>query len=363
MNQRPPLSHIIRNFVLVLIAMLLSWTAAFYITAAAFSRFGWDVHHLIIFLLNAVFGFFIFGTAIAIAGPFIRRKEHHFFTEMIEALRRISRGDFRVNLEFEAGHRNGGKGPPHPYVQLVDSINDMAANLKAMEALRQEFISNVSHEIGSPLTSIIGFAKALKDEKLNPEQRSRYLTIIETECVRLSKLSDNLMKLAVLDSDQPFHPSPYRLDKQLIALLLACEPQWESKKIDMNLEAEEIEITADEDQMSQVWVNLIHNAIKFTPHGGQISISLKRRGTDAVVRITDTGPGIAKKDQLRIFERFYKADKSRTRTAGGSGLGLSIVHKILEIHQGSITVNSEPGKGTEFTVLLPLRREADDCGV
>mgnify|MGYP001352866049 CR=1 FL=1 len=225
-----------------------------------------------------------------------------------------------------------------------------------IEELRQEFISNISHEIGSPLASIRGFAKALQDDQLSPEKRHRYLKIIETECDRLAKLSDHLLKLAMLDSDrQPFHPRSYRLDKQLVALILACEPQWEEKNMEMELDLEPVEGYADEDLISQVWVNLIHNAIKFTPEGGKIRISLKRQNNQAVVRIADTGPGISEEDQKRIFERFYMVDKSRNRSAGGSGLGLAITHKIVELHQGLISVHSIPGEGAAFTVTLPLQ--------
>ncbi|RXZ80307.1 two-component sensor histidine kinase [Paenibacillaceae bacterium] len=358
MKGSPRFFHVAGNIMMVLTALLASWTAAFYMTETIYTRASWEPHDLISFLLNALLGFIIFGIGIAIVGHFIERREHHFLAELIEAFRRISKGDFSVNLESGFGESNTKQRyrHQHPFVKLVDSVNDMAANLKAMEELRQEFISNVSHEIGSPLTSISGFAKALKNEHLDREQRQRYLTIIEAECVRLSKLSDNLLKLAVLDSDQhPFHPASYRLDKQLVSLILACEPQWEAKKIEMDLEAEDVVIIADGDLLSQVWLNLIHNSIKFTPEGGTISISLMRSEQQAVVRISDTGVGIAEQDHPRIFERFYKADDSRTRTVGGSGLGLSIAHKIIEMHRGSIAVRSKLGEGTEFTVSLPLQ--------
>ncbi len=231
----------------------------------------------------------------------------------------------------------------------------MAVNLKAMEEMRQEFVSNVSHEIGTPLTSIGGFAKALKDEKLPQELRERYLTIIETECARLSKLSDNLLKLAALDSERyPLQLAAYRLDRQLASVILAIEPQWESKNIDVSLEAQEVELAADEDLMSQVWMNLLINAIKFTPLGGQIQVSLERSENGVAVSISDNGVGIAEEDQPRIFERFYMADQSRNRSAGGSGLGLSIVHKIVEMHGGAITVSSKYGEGAQFNVSLPL---------
>ena len=358
MKREPGFLHILARLMLVLLVLYLSWTAAYFITAAIYSRMSWAFHDLFVFLINATLGFFFFGIISMTVRRFIQPREQHAFTEMIDALKRISQGDFHINLDWDLGGRNGKHRRPHPYVQLVDSINDMAANLKAMEKLREEFISNVSHEIGSPLTSIIGFAKALKDENLDREQRDRYLTIIETECIRLSKLSDNLMKLAILDSERyPFRPSLYRLDKQLISLILACEPQWEAKKIEMTVEVDIVEVNADEDLMGQVWVNLLHNAIKFTPQGGSISVSLSSNGDQAVICIADTGQGINEQDQQRIFERFYKADQSRARTAGGSGLGLSIAYKITEMHTGSISVSSKVGEGTVFTVMLPLRRQ------
>ncbi|AHC19776.1 MULTISPECIES: sensor histidine kinase [Paenibacillus] len=358
MKREPGFLHILARLMLVLVVLYLSWTAAYFITAAIYSRMSWAFHDLFVFLINATLGFFFFGIFSMTVRRFIQPREQHAFTEMIDALKRISQGDFHINLDWDLGGRNGKHRRPHPYVQLVDSINDMAANLKAMEKLREEFISNVSHEIGSPLTSIIGFAKALKDENLDREQRDRYLSIIETECIRLSKLSDNLMKLAILDSERhPFRPSLYRLDKQLISLILACEPQWEAKKIEMTVEVDIVEVNADEDLMGQVWVNLLHNAIKFTPQGGSISVSLSSNGDQAVICIADTGQGINEQDQQRIFERFYKADQSRARTAGGSGLGLSIAYKITEMHTGSISVSSKVGEGTVFTVMLPLRQK------
>jgi two-component system phosphate regulon sensor histidine kinase PhoR len=324
------------------------WTVAYFITEAVYARFAWQPQELARQIITSILGFFLFGISMSLISPFIRKREKLFWQDMMDAINRIAKGDFRVTLD-------GWNERNHPFTELVEGINDMAANLKAMEEMRQEFISNVSHEIGSPLTSIRGFARALKNENLSHEQRIRYLDIIETECVRLSKLSDNLLRLAMLDSDRyPFHPVSYRLDTQLQSLILKCEPQWAEKELDMCVMLEKVVITADEDLMSQVWLNLIHNAIKFTPKGGTIQIQLQRHGKLAIVTISDTGPGIAEHDQPRIFERFYKADKSRNRAVGGSGLGLSIARKIVDIHQGKISVRSQLGEGAEFTVELPL---------
>jgi signal transduction histidine kinase len=162
------------------------------------------------------------------------------------------------------------------------------------------------------------------------------------------------LKLAALESEHAkFEPVVYPLDKQIREVILACEPQWSDKGIDMDVSLEEITITADQDLLSQVWINLIHNSIKFTHAGGEVYVALRQQGDDVEFCIRDTGIGIAERDQARIFERFYKADKARDRSVSGSGLGLSITQKIVEMHKGTIVVQSKLGEGTQFTVRLP----------
>ncbi len=340
----------------ILALLFLSWALAYTIMNAVYRSTGWHPHDMIGFMMSGTLGLFLFLIGAALIGPLVHGEREFFMNELIHAVRRISTGDYRVNLDLGYGRGQLKRQQKNPFVKLVISINDMAANLQAMEAMRQEFISNVSHEIGSPLTSIIGFARAIKNGGLTEEQRNRYLDIIETECVRLSRLSDNLLKLAILDSEgNGIQPSVYRLDRQLRAIILAHEPQWQAKQLEMDLEAEAFEIRADENLLSQVWVNLLHNAIKFTPDGGSIRVSLVHQEGQAVVRIADSGCGIAEEDLPRIFERFYKADPSRTSSAGGSGLGLSIVRTIIGMHQGDIEASSKPGEGTAFTVRLPIK--------
>jgi signal transduction histidine kinase len=194
----------------------------------------------------------------------------------------------------------------------------------------------------------------LRNERLNVEERSHYLSIIETESCRLSKLSDNLLKLASLEAqNMKFEPRLYRLDKQIRSLALASEPQWLDKQLDLQVELDELDITGDQDLLSQVWTNLIHNAIKFTLEGGTVRLDLHRQDGRIEVKISDSGIGIAEEDQIHIFERFYKADPSRERSRGGSGLGLSISQKIVELHRGTIAVQSRLGTGAIFTVSLP----------
>ncbi|WP_233531411.1 sensor histidine kinase [Paenibacillus alkalitolerans] len=220
--------------------------------------------------------------------------------------------------------------------------------------MRQQFVSNVSHEFQSPLTSIKGFSAELANDGLSPDNRKRYAEIVTLECERLSRLSEDLLKLASLDAEQyPHRPNLFRLDEQLRQVLIAVEPIWSDKLLHVEVMLDKVQITADSDLLYQVWLNLLSNSIKFTLTGGTIRISLTRRGGDANVCITDTGIGIPEQHLDRIFERFYKADRSRNRNTPGSGLGLSIVQSIVTLHGGRIQVRSEPGKGTEVTVSLP----------
>jgi len=326
------------------------WSAAFYITEAAAAALHRQPHPLARYLAASYLGLILFALASAAIGLLTRGRQQRSWQALQRAIQQMARGDFRVDLPADLEEQH------HPLARIAAGIQDMAANLQAMERMRQEFISNVSHEIGSPLTSIRGFARALRSGNLSEEQRLRYLDIIEAECVRLSRLSRDLLQLTVLDADpHAVRPAPYRLDVQLQQVLLQLEPQCMDKKLDIQAVLEEVVISADEHLLDQVWLNLIHNAVKFTPLGGRITVHLERRDDRAVVTVSDTGPGIAEEDQPRIFERFYKADRSRHRAAGGSGLGLAIAKKIVELHGGTISVQSRPGEGAAFTVVLPLR--------
>ncbi|MBO1000713.1 two-component sensor histidine kinase [Bacillus sp. SD075] len=275
-------------------------------------------------------------------------KRVNIYLEIIDALRKIANGDYNVQLDFKMDKKN-------EMTDIINHFNHMAKQLKQMEEMRQEFISNVSHEIQSPLTSIVGFAQALQFNKLTIEERNHYLHIIETESRRLSKLSDNLLKLTSLESEHhPFERTDFRLDQQIRTIILACEPTWLEKELELDISLGKVSIFADKDLMSQVWTNLIHNSIKFTRHHGTITIRLQQIDDQASITISDTGIGISDQDQFHIFERFYKADLARERTKSGSGLGLSIVKRIIEMHEGTISVKSELQKGTTFTILLPI---------
>ncbi|HNP71698.1 MAG TPA: HAMP domain-containing sensor histidine kinase [Kouleothrix sp.] len=338
------------------IAFLLAMvTVAFFLTAQLYALLRYTPPALVAQLVNALIGLFLallvvwMLTQISIARRGV--PEMGLLGPIIDALERIARGDFDVRLEKHL-EENRMVGP------LAQSVNTMALELNKLEAMRQEFVSNVSHEIQSPLTSIRGFARALRSEQLGPAERAHYLTIIETESMRLSKLSDNLLKLAALDAQSArFEPRPFRLDRQIRDVILACEPQWSAKSLDLDVSLDELSVTADEELLSQVWSNLIHNSIKFTPGGGSVRVSLGRQGPCALVCVADSGVGIAPADLPHVFERFFKADASRERARGGSGLGLAIAQKIVALHGGTISAASTPGAGASFTVALPLAQQ------
>jgi len=336
-------------FVLIFVSGMIA--VAFFLTDYLYKIIAWHPSALLTQIANTLLGLLFTGTMVGTVGKFARATgwipEMNVFRPIIEALEKIAQGDFRIRVEnkFQDNQIVG---------ELANTVNRMALELDQMENMRQEFISNVSHEIQSPLTSIRGFARALENDQLSVAERHHYLSIIETESTRLSRITEDLLKLATLESDQvQLEPKPYRLDKQVRSLILACEPQWMEKELEMDVVLDELQVTADEDLLSQVWINLIHNSIKFTPQGGRVRVELHRQNGNVEFKITDTGMGISEEDQARLFERFFKADKSRTRSNGGSGLGLSIAKKIVDLHKGTIEVKSNVGAGTIITVSLP----------
>lgn len=335
--------------VFLLLFLLGMIVVAFFLTALFYHLTGFQPPAFLAQVINSLLGLVLAGLILlsVFLLPGIQRNRMGAFQPIIEALERIARGDFTVRLD------HGIQGDVL-LNELANRVNHMMQELNQMEQMRQAFISDVSHEIQSPLTSIRGFAQALHSDHLSIADRDHYLSIIEAESTRLSQLANNLLKLASLESERaPFQPRSYRLDKQIRHLILLCEPQWTGKALDIEVSLEEVAVSADEDLLSQVWLNLLHNSIKFTPDGGSVRVSLCRQGNSITVTIADTGIGMATEDQIHVFERFYKADKSRERTREGSGLGLAIAKKIVEMHHGTISLTSELGGGTTFTVSLP----------
>ncbi|MDT8860099.1 HAMP domain-containing histidine kinase [Alkalihalobacillus sp. MEB130] len=272
--------------------------------------------------------------------------------KLTNAAKEMAKGNFSVRLKSKDKDEVG---------ELITSFNHMASEVEKIDKMREDFVSSVSHEIQSPLTSIRGFTKAIQDEVVPKQNEKEYLDIIYQETERLSRLSENLLRLASLDSEHhPYHPEVYKLDEQIRRTVLATEPQWKSKNLQILLELDTVEIYADQDLLEQVWLNLFINAIKYSPPEGEIHIHIQEDTSGVKVSIKDYGKGIPEEAIPYLFDRFFKVDKARTNSIAGNGLGLSIVKKIVMIHHFSIEVSSKEGEGSVFTVLIP--KQQNDTG-
>lgn len=236
--------------------------------------------------------------------------------------------------------------------EIAESINLLAAELSGVETLRTDFISNVSHELKTPLAVMQNYGTLLQANKLSDEKRVEYAKGITDSSRKLAALISNILKLNKLENQQIFPSSePFNISEQLCACLLDFENVWEEKNIDIETDIEdEVIINADSELLSPVWNNLLSNAFKFTESGGTVSISLTSEENSVSVRISDTGCGIPTDTRSHIFEKFYQGDTSHA--AQGNGLGLALVKRIIDITGGDISVESEVGKGSTFTVVL-----------
>ncbi len=240
---------------------------------------------------------------------------------------------------------------------IIAVLHDITEQQK-LERMRREFVANVSHELRTPLTSIKSYAETLLDGAMEDRETSvRFLSVIDSEADRMTRLVKDLLQLSRLDNQQ----MQWNMEEVHFAELVKnCveKLQINARNKEQQLESFVIgdipDIKADRDRIEQVVINILGNAIKYTQAGGRITVYIGRTYNHVYVKIADNGIGIPKEDLSRIFERFYRVDKARSREMGGTGLGLSIAREIVEAHNGSISVSSEVGKGTEVTVRLPI---------
>lgn len=230
--------------------------------------------------------------------------------------------------------------------------------LRRLENVRRDFVANVSHELRTPLASIRAMAETLQDGALqDPAVAQHFLETIINEAQRLTRISEDLLTLSRAESRSP-EKSEMNLSELIARVAHRMEAQAQKGGIRLCEETPpELRIFANYDQIEQVLVNLLDNAIKYTPNGGQVGIIAKQEGETITVQVKDTGIGIMDQDLPRLFERFYRVDKARSRQSGGTGLGLAIVKHIVEAHGGNVRVESEYNHGSVFTVTLPVRVE------
>ena len=266
---------------------------------------------------------------------------------MAEAAKKFSRGNFKEPLELSASGE---------YLELGNTIQYMGDKLKNADDAQRKFISNVSHDFRSPLTSIKGYVEAIKDGTIPPEWQEKYLDIILFETERLTKLTSNLLELNSFDDNGIIlHKTEFDINQMIKQIGLSFEGTFKKKKLVLNLVFSEKEqfVKADMDKIQQVLYNLIDNAVKFSNQESSIRVTTEEKGSKVMIAVKDNGIGIPKESQSRIWERFYKTDTSRGKDKKGTGLGLSIVKEIITAHEENISVVSTEGVGTEFIFSLP----------
>ncbi|PIQ84775.1 MAG: PAS domain-containing sensor histidine kinase [Candidatus Omnitrophica bacterium CG11_big_fil_rev_8_21_14_0_20_63_9] len=229
---------------------------------------------------------------------------------------------------------------------------------RRLENLRREFVANVSHELKTPLTSIKGLVETLLNGALeDPANNRRFVTLIEEDAVRLNRLIDDLLDLSRIESRAltlQLHPVPLRPLFEQVAATFQTQLQAGRVALTLSVPADLPPVKGDPERLRQIFINLIDNAIKFNKSAGQVEITATVEGAMARVAVRDTGSGIPTEDLPRVFERFYRVDKARSRALGGTGLGLAIVKHLVELHEGRVEAHSRPGQGSTFTVILPL---------
>lgn len=267
--------------------------------------------------------------------------------KMTKAAQKFSKGNFKEPLEINASEE---------YRELGNTIRYMGDKLKNADDAQRKFVSNVSHDFRSPLTSIKGYVEAIKDGTIPPELQEKYLDVVIFETERLTKLTTNLLELNSFDDNGIIlHKTEFDINQMIKQIALSFEGTFKKKKLVLNLVFSEKEqfVRADIDKIEQVLYNLIDNAVKFSNQDSSIRITTEEKGNKVMIGVKDNGIGIPKESLNRIWERFYKSDSSRGKDKKGTGLGLSIVKEIIMAHEENISVVSTEGVGTEFIFSLP----------
>ena len=262
-------------------------------------------------------------------------------------LDKIMAGNFNTQIPYIRGENSSNE-----FDAIIKGINELAVELSGVETLRTDFISNVSHELKTPLAVIQNYGTMLQGSALSEQQKTEYAKAITEQTRRLSGLITNILRLNRLENQQIFpERKPYNLSEQICECLLLFEQSWESKDIHIETELEEdIFIHEDAELLSLVWNNLFSNAIKFTDNGGTVGIKVKKEGLTAVVEVRDSGCGISPETGKHIFDKFYQGDTSHA--VQGNGLGLALVKRVIDIVGGDIHVQSTLGEGSTFIVYL-----------
>ena len=265
---------------------------------------------------------------------------------LIDCMNRLAEGDFKTRLTF------GSTIAEHPtFREISNSVNKLAEELENTEMLRGDFINNFSHEFKTPIVSIAGLAKLVARGNLDEEERKQYLAAIEQESMRLASMATNVLHLTKIENQTILSgESEFNLSEQIRSCVLLLENKWTQKHTELQLDFEEYTIRANEELLKQVWINLVDNAVKFSPEYSTVSIRIALETDELRISITNEGDPIPPEHCKKIFNKFYQADESHA--AQGNGIGLAIVKRVIELHDGRVEVLCDAGRVT-FVVCLP----------
>ena len=302
-----------------------------------------------IFLVSMAFALLI----AFVSSYFLTYKMVDPLRKMVGATRKFAKGDFseRVNV---SSHDELG--------ELVEAFNVMALSLATLESTRRSFIANVSHELRTPMTTIGGFIDGIRDGTIPPEQHDHYLQIVSDEIKRLSRLVIQMLNMSEIEAGKKkIQATEFDISERIFRVFLSFEKRIEDKMIEIRgfEDMPHIKIEADPDMIHQCIYNLVDNAIKFTNEGGYIQVLVAQEQKYARISIRNSGEGLSPEEAHRVFERFYKVDKSRSKDVKGTGIGLYIVKSVVELHGGKIVVNSTEGEYCEFTFWLPMTQKSE----
>ena len=266
--------------------------------------------------------------------------------QLAQGMRRVANGQFDTQLKGR---------PDEPFGSIIRDFNQMTESLQDVEALRETFVSNVAHEFKTPLAYIQGYATLLQDDDLTPDKRSAYIANIINATRHLSEMIGNLLEISNLGRPTAhLETKMFSLDEQLRHAMAMFMPQIERKSMSYDIDLEPVDVDANEGLLADVWTNLLSNALKYTDDGGNVGVSLVKRSRQAIVKVSDTGCGMSDDQVKHAFDRFYQGEPSHA--SAGNGLGLAIVRMVVKKHGGTVSVESKPGRGTTFTVILPLKQ-------
>lgn len=269
--------------------------------------------------------------------------------ELQQAVRRMSTGDYRARVGVTSNDEVG---------QLSEAFNHMAEAIQREDEERKVFLATVSHELRTPISYVKGYSESIQNGFIEGEQKDEAICLIAREANRMERLTNELMQLVHIDTEETDKMYPIVLAETLRDSAALVNTKAVEKEIAIVVELnEEIIIEADEEKMRQIFINLLENAIRYSDRGTSIYLNAMIEDEWAVIQVEDKGIGIPQEDLPRILERFYRVNKARSRADGGSGLGLSIVDKLVQQHRGTLHIESELGKGTIVTVRLPLMEE------